>query len=314
MLSELRNSDVIDVLSNLNRNKNFDGFDDTCLLRIMNAETAIAAAKLLPLSKAQLRQDIFAAAMSRFSKDSGYFVEFGATDGVYLSNSYMLEKSLGWQGILAEPAREWHEALSLQRSARIDHRCVFSRTGTEVMFREVGPDKALSTIVEYAESDLHRLTRRIGETYAVDTVGLGDLLEQHGAPHQIDFLSLDTEGSELGILQAFDFSKYAFGAICCEHNYTDNRNGILDILKRNRYWRVLNGISLFDDWYVHESRLSALAEVFPRWEEVSHQNEIEPGVPQSEKDRVIAMLQETVMNLIVDRDAYKNALEARDPS
>src|SRR5258708_6764498 len=36
-------------------------------------------------------------------KREGYFVEVGAFDGENLSNTYFLEKALGWQGILVEP-------------------------------------------------------------------------------------------------------------------------------------------------------------------------------------------------------------------
>ena len=50
------------------------------------------------VSKSQLFQDLFAA----FIVDNSFnktFLEFGATDGISLSNSYMLENSLGWSGI-----------------------------------------------------------------------------------------------------------------------------------------------------------------------------------------------------------------------
>ena len=52
------------------------------------------------LSKSQLKQDIFVLLETGF-KRNGFFVEFGATNGIDLSNTYLLEKRFGWNGILA---------------------------------------------------------------------------------------------------------------------------------------------------------------------------------------------------------------------
>ena len=52
--------------------------------------------------KSQLFQDAFAAFIVGDLFDRT-FLEFGATDGISLSNSYMLENNFGWTGILAEP-------------------------------------------------------------------------------------------------------------------------------------------------------------------------------------------------------------------
>src|SRR6187397_1934821 len=61
-------------------------------------------------SRAQLFQDLFAQ-FELQGRKAGFFIEFGATDGMELSNTYMLERHYGWTGILAEPARYWHERL-----------------------------------------------------------------------------------------------------------------------------------------------------------------------------------------------------------
>ena len=43
--------------------------------------------------KSQLGQEIFALIENDFKRD-GYFIEFGATDGLELSNTHLLEKNL----------------------------------------------------------------------------------------------------------------------------------------------------------------------------------------------------------------------------
>ena len=67
----------------------------------------------------------------------------------------------------------------------------------------------------------------------------------------MDFLSIDTEGSEFDILAAHDFTKFNFKVIACEHNYQRNREKIHDLLRDRGYTRVLMEVSQFDDWYVY---------------------------------------------------------------
>lgn len=201
--------------------------------------------------KSQIDQDLFVLYSLNW-KRGGYFVEFGATNGKDLSNTYLLEKNFGWTGILAEPAAVWHADLVKNRSAAIDFDCVWRESGQFLPFA-VPKSAEFSTLEKLSEVDAHRKMRKVAELHTVKTVSLNDLLERHGAPEAIDYLSIDTEGSELEILTALDFDRYTFSVITCEHNFCKQRRDIYDLLVRNGYTRVFDGLSRWDDWYVHTS-------------------------------------------------------------
>lgn len=205
----------------------------------------------LPGSKSQLRQDLFVLSVLNFKRD-GFFVEFGAADGVYLSNSWLLEQQFGWQGILAEPARQFKPRLEINRTCIIDSRCVWSQSGESLSFCET-VDAHLSTLQQYSEGDMHAEARKQQTVYQVNTISLNDLLREHKAPHSPDFLSIDTEGSEWQILQTLDFNRWSFKVICCEHNFGPQREKIHELLVAKNYRRVYTNLSQFDDWYIHVS-------------------------------------------------------------
>lgn len=94
------------------------------IVRATQQENWVPLVANLDDSKSQIQQDLFALAMND-CKHGGYFVEFGAADGVGLSNTWLLEKTFSWTGIVAEPARVWHAALRKNRNCHIDTRCVW---------------------------------------------------------------------------------------------------------------------------------------------------------------------------------------------
>ena len=182
-------------------------------------------------------------------KENGFFVEFGAVDGLYMSNTYILEKRFNWNGILAEPGRNWHESLKENRDVIIDTGCVWKKSGEELIFNDT-KELGFSTIDNFTSSDHHKRRRKEGEKYKVKTISLEDLLIKHNAPNTIDYLSIDTEGSEFSIFENFNFEKYKFRVISVEHNFTEMREKIYKLLKQKGYIRKLKDLSQWDDWYV----------------------------------------------------------------
>lgn len=206
------------------------------------------AAQIVSMSKSQLGQDVLALAIQG-TIQPGFFVEFGATNGVDLSNSYLLEKSFGWSGILSEPAKNWHPDLKANRDSKIDFRCVLDTSGQTVSFSETTLGE-LSTLTDLVNSDSNKLLRKKQSSYEVETISLIDLLDYYNAPSHIEFLSVDTEGSEFAILEKFDFARYTFGLICVEHNFTNNREKLFGLLSSKGYKRIYEEYSQFDDWYI----------------------------------------------------------------
>lgn len=212
------------------------------------------AVKYLSHSHSQLMQDLFALSVLG-EKRNGYFVEFGVANGITDSNSFMLETQFGWTGIVAEPSRTLAPKVAANRHCAIDNRCIWSSSKEKLKFAEVLGTGEWSTIAQFAKADL--LNRSDAIEYTVETVSLNDLLDQHRAPTEIDYLSVDTEGSELEILKAFDFERRRFNVITVEHNYVPaGRNAVYELLTANGYTRVSTQLSLWDDWYIRNGTSS----------------------------------------------------------
>lgn len=199
-------------------------------------------------SYAQIRQDLLA--LFVLGSEPGYFVEFGACDGIYLSNTFLLETYYGWTGLLVEPSVHFNKVLKDKRTSLVDTLCVSDTTGNTVEFTEVAGLQGLSGISQYAFNDIHTQTRKDkGFAYDVQTISLNDLLDKHNAPDTIDYISIDTEGSEYSILNAYDFSR-KFNLITVEHNNTYTKDLINDLLISKGYINILPEESKWDSWYV----------------------------------------------------------------
>jgi FkbM family methyltransferase len=199
----------------------------------------------------QFYQDLFITYYFKNKRD-GYFVEFGACDGIHLSNTYYLEKELNWTGILSEPAKIWHKALLNNRKCIINNNCITALSGEQIYFSETTRPE-LSTINSYLRNDLHSSRRVIKEKYRVDTLTLNELLVQNDAPPEIDVISIDTEGGEIEILEQFDFQKYKVQILIVEHNYDHGRKSkLIKLLAKQNYKPTFTKISGPDYWFVKD--------------------------------------------------------------
>ncbi len=205
--------------------------------------------------KSQLFQDIFASFIigEKFEKT---FLEFGATNGLDLSNSYFLENHLKWKGVLSEPSPQWHESLKKNRiNSTIITKCVWKKSNEELNFflSDIG---AYSTIESYIDNEIKSMPdnaiarKKGGKFIKVKTISLNDLIKDYFQNKSPSYISIDTEGSEFEILKALDFKKFRPIVFTIEHNFTNYEKKIDDLMNSNNYIRIFKNITAFDAWFI----------------------------------------------------------------
>lgn len=213
--------------------------------------------------KSQLYQDLFASFIVKNNFDKT-FLEFGATNGVDLSNTYTLENKFLWSGALAEPDINWIESLKKNRTkSKIITKCIWSKSGEKKNFfsSKVG---VLSTLDDFKNSDINSMpgntAQRIkeGVNIEVDTISLNQVIREEFNNISPSYISIDTEGSEFEILSSFNFSKYRPAVFTIEHNFTDLQDKIDQLMLDNNYVRIFRKLTAFDAWYISSEALNKL--------------------------------------------------------
>lgn len=194
----------------------------------------------------QLGQDLWVLEQTNY-KTGGFFVEFGATDGVLLSNTLLLESEFGWAGICAEPNPAFFRRLRANRSCTVAPDCIMGQSGQTVEF--ILADE-YGCVADFSGTDQHAARREASlknnDVIKLETISLNDFLKKYKAPRKIDYLSIDTEGTEYDILSAFPFEEWEIQLISVEHNFTEMRGKIRDLLESHGY--ICTEMQ-WDDWY-----------------------------------------------------------------
>ena len=143
------------------------------------------------------------------------------------------------------------------RNCIIETKCIAAKSGLSYKFLEVNESEisspSISSLEKYSNNGDWASKIRLNncKSYEVETISLNDLLDKYNAPNEIQFLSIDTEGSELDILKGYNFNKRKIIIILIEHNYVEKyRKNIYSFLTQKGYKRVLTRVSKFDDWYL----------------------------------------------------------------
>jgi FkbM family methyltransferase len=199
-------------------------------------------------------------------KKNGFFLDLAAADGVTHSNTYALEKLFGWTGICIEPNPRFFQKLQKTRNCIVD-RSVISSKNEKVEFRV--DNGLLGGIIDDDTDNNFRLRAEQlsnAEKITLDALPLSEILDRYKAPAQIDYFSLDVEGSEERIISSIDFEKYTFLCITIERPTPE----VNKILLENGYLFVKN--HKYDSFYVHSSLASNKKLRFQSFEQIPPKN------------------------------------------
>ena len=160
-------------------------------------------------------------------KKDGFFIELGAFDGITQSNTYFFELYRNWKGLLIEPSKESFDLCSKNRpNSIVVNCCCVSNTYNDIKIQGDFNSTLMSSV------NGERLNSN--SLIQVNALTLEKILDENNINKEIDFLSLDTEGYELQVLEGLNLEKYRPKYLLIEI-YRKDYNNILSYLQSKNY-------------------------------------------------------------------------------
>ena len=203
----------------------------------------------------------------------GTFIEIGALDGNWLSNTWLLENDLSWSGLLIEACPTNFAALTRNRPGSI--------LSDKAVCNPVPPSKTVpfsancgpsSGVMDTDIGDDFIRNVRSGESEMkidVPCDTMSNVIAEAGLKH-VDLFSIDVEGSEAKLVSSIDFSKVSIHVIVIEmdHCSVEDREVVATELSRAGFTSV--GFVMGDEIWVNENNAANSFGVYAPAEERTH--------------------------------------------
>ena len=166
-------------------------------------------------SKSQDGEDKRAQSTYFHGCSGGIYLEMGALDGIFFSNTYTFEKDFGWKGVLVEADPAHYRRLVEHRPQNILINAAVCDTKRVVHWIHSG-DVTVRGIKEFMHPEFLSLhhPEDLVET-EIMCLPLSDIFEIIRLNH-FDFFSLDLEGAELAAIESIDFDRASFTVVVVE--------------------------------------------------------------------------------------------------
>lgn len=144
---------------------------------------------------------------------NGVYLDVGCAWAEQYSNTYYLEKHLGWTGVGVDALPDYAEGWAEKRpNSRFFNFLVTDHSDTEESFYRAdlrGISQVQGPVIGPAGDEIP------SEEITVPTITLTELLERNGI-EKIDLLNLDIEGHEPMALAGFDIDRFRPELVCVE--------------------------------------------------------------------------------------------------
>lgn len=181
-------------------------------------------------------------------KRNGVFIDIGGYDGWRGSNTLFFEIFRGWNGLLIEPVRTTYDEAKKIRNCKCLNVCVDSSEGTRNFIEIKKGYTQMSGILENIEENILENIRKNPSheenVYKIETKTLENIFLENNIS-QIDYISMDIEGSEKDILETFPFNKFNVNVWSIENN-SGNEN-IKELMILNDY-KLVEFIGVDEIW------------------------------------------------------------------
>ena len=168
------------------------------------------------ISYSQAGQDVFVRAMLN-SKQNGYYIELGAFDAVWYSNTYFLEAQLGWGGVSFEIEGSLVKKFNQERK----NKC-FEADATKLDYLAFFEQEDVPYRVDYLSLDIEPAEQTLATLKA-----------------------LPLDSYRFSVI-TYEHDRYVSGEFCM--------NMSREILEKHGYVRVVSNLSAngrdFEDWYI----------------------------------------------------------------
>jgi len=196
--------------------------------------------------KSQYGQDYYLEKFELLDKGT-FFVEIGCNHPVYLSNSYYLEKSLGWEGICIDGIDFSLQYEEHRSKSKFIH-CLIDENEGEADFYQVENKSGWEDMV----SSMHKKVLEHGRGFEtsikkVKTMPLSKIIDSN---RKIDLCLIDVEGHEFSVLNSIEWISYKPNVFLIENSGQYFKRSKLVSFMLNKGYMHFARIGTSDDIFV----------------------------------------------------------------